>query len=75
MQNPFNYNINELKKTANIIRQDLISMLVEAGSGHTAGPLGMADIFTAFYFNLLRYEWPYLSYSLCCYGASWIFSS
>src|SRR3989338_1194261 len=56
MQNPFNYNINELKKTANIIRQDLISMLVEAGSGHTAGPLGMADIFTAFYFNLLRYE-------------------
>ena len=39
MQNPFNYNINELKKTANIIRQDLISMLVEAGSGHTAGPL------------------------------------
>ncbi|MEK9147694.1 MAG: transketolase [Patescibacteria group bacterium] len=56
MNNPFNYNIDELKKTANIIRQDLIKMLVEAGSGHTAGPLGMADIFTAFYFNLLRYD-------------------
>lgn len=56
MKNPFNYNINQLKKTANIIRQDLIKMLVESESGHTAGPLGMADIFTAFYFNLLRYN-------------------
>ena len=35
---------------ANIIRQDIIEMLVEAGSGHSAGPLGMADAFTAFIF-------------------------
>ena len=31
-------------------------MLVEAGSGHTAGPLGMADIFTAFYFHILNHD-------------------
>ncbi len=31
-------------------------MLVAAGSGHTAGPLGMADIFTAFYFHILTHD-------------------
>ena len=31
-------------------------MLAEAGSGHTAGPLGMADIFTAFYFQILKHN-------------------
>lgn len=36
---------------ANQIRQDIIAMLVEAGSGHSAGPLGMADVFTALYFG------------------------
>jgi len=29
-------------------------MLLEAGSGHTAGPLGMADIFALFYFHILN---------------------
>jgi len=41
---------------ANTMRQDLISMLVKAGSGHTAGPLGMADIFAAFYFHILQHN-------------------
>lgn len=45
-----------LEKKANDIRQSIISMLVEAGSGHTAGPLGMADIFTALYFHLLKHN-------------------
>ena len=31
-------------------------MLVEAGSGHSAGPLGMADVFTAMYFNILNHD-------------------
>jgi len=48
--------IIELKKTANNIRQSIISMLVEAGSGHTAGPLGMTDIFTFFYFHVLKHN-------------------
>ena len=39
--------VKKLEEAANTIRQDIIKMLVEAGSGHSAGPLGMADIFTA----------------------------
>ena len=49
-------NIKKLKLIANEIRQDLIKMLVSAGSGHSAGPLGMADVFTAFYFNILNHN-------------------
>ena len=48
--------IKELELKANQIRQSIIEMLVEAGSGHTAGPLGMADIFTAFYFHILNHN-------------------
>ena len=48
--------IKKLKQIANEIRQDIIKMLLEAGSGHSAGPLGMADIFTAFYFNILNHN-------------------
>ncbi len=40
-----------MEKMANTIRQDIIKMLVKAGSGHSAGPLGMADVFTALYFS------------------------
>lgn len=45
-----------LTQKANDIRQSIIKMLVEAGSGHTAGPLGMADIFTALYFHILHHD-------------------
>ena len=48
--------IQELELKANDIRQAIIGMLVEAGSGHTAGPMGMADIFTAFYFHVLKQD-------------------
>ena len=48
--------IKELELKANDIRQSIIEMLTEAGSGHTAGPLGMADIFTAFYFHILNHD-------------------
>lgn len=48
--------IHHLEEKANQIREDIIKMLVSAGSGHSAGPLGMADIFTAFYFNLLKQD-------------------
>src|SRR5690606_24656488 len=41
---------------ANEIRQSIIEMLVEAGSGHTAGPLDMADIFTLLYFSVMRHD-------------------
>jgi transketolase len=45
-----------LERTANDIRESIIEMLVAAGSGHTAGPLGMADIFTVLYFHTLRQD-------------------
>ena len=48
--------IKELELKANEIRTSIIQMLVEAGSGHTAGPLGMADIFTAMYFHILHHD-------------------
>lgn len=48
--------IKKLEAQANLIRQDIIKMLVEAGSGHSAGPLGMADVFTALYFHILNHD-------------------
>jgi transketolase len=54
--NQKNYPIKELEEKANDIREDLIKMLEHAGSGHSAGPLGLADIFTALYFDLLKHD-------------------
>ncbi|MBI3572283.1 transketolase [Candidatus Kaiserbacteria bacterium] len=56
-------NLPALQKRAEQIRETIIEMLVAAGSGHTAGPLGMADIFAAFYFHILKHDpkrpdWP-----------------
>lgn len=48
--------LKSLEKKAEAIRETLLSMLVAAGSGHTAGPLGMADIFTALYFRILKHH-------------------
>ncbi len=55
--------IKELELKAEAIRETIVEMLVAAGSGHTAGPLGMADLFAAFYFYILHHdpknpEWP-----------------
>ncbi|MNQ02406.1 Transketolase 2 [compost metagenome] len=44
----------QLEQKANDIRKDIIRMLEKAGSGHSAGPLGLADIFSALYFNILN---------------------
>jgi len=55
--------VKRLERIANTIRQDIIASLVEAGSGHSAGPLDLADIFTALYFHILHHRpkqplWP-----------------
>ena len=55
--------IAALEKKAGEIRIDIIKMLEAAGSGHSAGPLGLADIFTALYFRVLKHDpkkpdWP-----------------
>ena len=48
--------IKRLKLMANTIRQDIIKMLYHAKSGHTAGSLGMADVFSALYFEIARHN-------------------
>jgi len=45
-----------LEEIANKIRISIIEMLLLAGSGHTAGPLGMADIFTVLFFHTLKHD-------------------
>lgn len=56
MKNLTNEKIIELKKKANDIRKSIINMLSQAGSGHTAGSLGMVDIFTYLYFHELKHD-------------------
>jgi transketolase len=46
--------IPQIEKKANDIRRDIIQMLAAAGSGHSAGPLGLSDIFAALYFNVMN---------------------
>ncbi len=48
--------IKELAQKANDIRVSIIEMLLPAKSGHTAGPLGMADIFTLLFFHTLKHN-------------------
>lgn len=48
--------VKALEVQALEIRKSIIEMLVEAKSGHTAGPLGMTDVFTAFYFHILKHD-------------------
>ncbi len=50
------YNLLQLKEIANTLRQDVIHMLAEAGSGHPASALGLADVFAALYFNILKHN-------------------
>jgi len=55
--------ITQLEQKANDVRKDIIRMLVEAKSGHSAGPLDLADVVTALYFDIMnvdpkRPDWP-----------------
>ncbi len=55
--------VRDLRERANLVRQGIIRALAAAGSGHSAGSLDMADVFTAFYGHILRHdpanpEWP-----------------
>ncbi len=45
-----------LREIANNIRESIVEMLLSAGSGHTAGPLGMTDVFTILYFHILKHD-------------------
>ncbi len=48
--------LKALKLKANTLRQDAVRMLAEAKSGHTGGPLGMADVFAALYFHFAKQD-------------------
>lgn len=55
--------VPQLQQKANDVRKDLMTMLEKAGSGHSAGPLDLADIVTTLYFNIMNLrpeepEWP-----------------
>lgn len=51
-----NPNIKRLSLIANTLRCDIINMLAEAKSGHSGGPLGLADIFSCLYFKILSHR-------------------
>ncbi|TAH33983.1 transketolase [Candidatus Saccharibacteria bacterium] len=50
------YTLKQLELKSNAIREDIIRMLEEAKSGHSAGPLGLADVFTALYFDVMKHD-------------------
>lgn len=57
------YSLQELDELAYDIRTEIIRMLERVGGGHSAGPLGLADVFTALYFDILKHDpknpdWP-----------------
>jgi transketolase len=54
--NKFNLSTAELKEMAKKLRRHVITMTATAGSGHPGGSLSAADIITALYFKVLRYN-------------------
>jgi len=52
----YNNPIPSLQEISKEIRKDIIRMLSHAGSGHTGGSLGLADVFTVLYFNILNHD-------------------
>ena len=60
---PSSLSLMQVEEMANTLRQDVIKMLEIAGSGHSAGSLGMADVMSALYFKVMRHDparpdWP-----------------
>lgn len=51
--------ITQLEQKANEIRKSIINSLEAAGSGHSAGPLGLADLFATLYFSVMRNDPKY----------------
>lgn len=61
------FSVDEIREMARQIRRDIIKMLMISKSGHSGGPLGLADIFASLYFRILRtdpvhYTWPARDY-------------
>lgn len=56
LSNPFAYSPSELESMARRLRRHVINMISSANSGHPGGSLSAADIITALYFNIMRYD-------------------
>lgn len=50
------HTLDEIQALATLIRKQIILMLLEAESGHSAGPLGIADVFASLYFGILKHD-------------------
>ncbi|MEW5805131.1 MAG: transketolase [Patescibacteria group bacterium] len=48
--------IKELENLAIQVREEIIKSLVDVGSGHPAGALGITDVLVALYFNVLKHD-------------------
>ena len=48
--------VSELRQIAKEIRRKSLEIIHRAGSGHPGGSLSAADIMTALYFNVMRYD-------------------
>lgn len=48
--------MKQLEQTANQVRKDIVTMLEHAGSGHSAGPLGLADLVTTLYLGIMNID-------------------
>lgn len=48
--------ISKLQKEAKVLRKDILSMLAEAGSGHTGGSLSCVEIILTLYSYKLRFD-------------------
>jgi transketolase len=48
--------VEKISEKARVIREHIIRMLLAAGSGHAAGSLGLADVFAALYFGVLKFD-------------------
>ena len=54
--NPYNFKIEELQSKARDIRRDIITLLIEAQSGHSGGSLSSTDLLAALYFDILNFD-------------------
>ncbi len=50
------FETSELKEMSRQIRRDVVKMLMISKSGHSGGPLGLADVFTSLYFNIMKID-------------------
>ncbi|MBP9811732.1 transketolase [bacterium] len=48
--------VKQIEQKATTMRRDIIHMLEEAGSGHSAGPLGLSDLVATLYFGIMNYK-------------------